>query len=177
MDSFTFHNPTLVRRVGTTLVVGTSILLVIFAVILANIARSNYADISAQQETILRAERLVSDDNQPSTAKTFYIADTPQLAQSQMQTDMQALAQQNQVDLEVIRAEQIEQINGALRLSLTFNGVVFESQLGAFLASIAAHEPMIVVENISIRRARSGQRGVDSRPLAIRMTLNGFAAQ
>ena len=176
MNSFTFYNPTLVRRIGTALVVGTSALLVVFAVFLANVARGNYDNITGQLETIARAERATAD-GMPTADPSFYLADTPQLAQSQMQTDMQALARQNQVDLEVIRAEQIEQINGALRMSLTLNGVVFESQLGAFLNTLATHEPMIVIDSISLRRARSSQRGIDNRPLAIRMKLSGFAAQ
>jgi len=177
MNSFTFHNPTLVRRVGTLLIMGCAAALVVIALIMVLVARNNYNGISDQLETIARAERATTAEGRPASGTPFYIADTPQLAQSQMQTEMQALAQQNQVQLEVIRAEQIEPINGALRMSLTLNGVVLESQLGAFLNSIAAHEPMIVVESVSLRRARSTNRTIDNRPLAIRMKLSGFTAQ
>lgn len=174
MTSFNFHNPTLVRRFGTLLVIGTSVLLVLIMLMLANIARGNYANISAQQETILRAEQIASDQIAPEVQAKFYSSATPQLAQSQMQTDMQALAQQNDVRLEVIRADQIEQLNGALRMALTVNGVVLESQLGGYLESLAAHEPEIVVESITLRRARSNNRSSDDRPLAIQLKLSGF---
>ncbi len=174
MSSFSFHNPTLVRRCGTLIVVGTAILLILLTLLLANIARGKYADIAQQQETILRAERIASEQVAPAVQAKFYNSETPQLAQSQMQTDMQALAQQNDVRLEVIRADQIEQLNGALRMALTLNGVVLESQLGGFLESLAAHEPQIIVESVTLRRARSNNRSVDDRPLAIQLKLSGF---
>lgn len=174
MSSFAFYNPALVRRFGTLLIIGTSVIMVLLAVLFANIARSNYSDIADQQETIIMAERAASQQASPDVLSKFYVNDTPQLAQSQMQTDMQALAEQNQVILEVIRADQIEQLSGALRLALTLNGVVLESQLGGYLESLAAHNPEIVVESVSLRRARSTNRQVDDRPLAIQLKLSGF---
>jgi hypothetical protein len=177
MNSFAFHNPALVRRFGTILVVGTSALLIVLAIILANVVRGNYDDIAAQQDTIARAERVTDQQSDRPESTTFYSAETPQLAQSQMQTDMQAIAEQNQVRLEVIRADQIEELGGSLRMALTLNGVVPESQLGAYLTSLASHEPMIVVESVSLRRARATDRRVDSRPLAIQLKLSGFATQ
>ncbi|MDP5086686.1 MAG: GspMb/PilO family protein [Yoonia sp.] len=174
MSSFAFYNPTLVRRVGTLLVMGTSILLILLTLFLANVARNNYDDIALEQETILRAQRATTEQVAPDVLSKFYSADTPQLAQSQMQTEMQALAQQNQVRLEVIRADQIEQLSGALRMGLTLNGVVSESQLGGFLESLTAHEPKIVVESVSLRRARATNQTVDDRPLAIELKLSGF---
>ncbi len=177
MNSFAFHNPTLVRRFGTGLVVGTSIVLIILALLFTNIARGNYANIAAQQEEIVMSERAANTETGETGQITFYTADTPQLAQAQMQSDMQDLAQQNQVILEVIRADQIEQLNGSLLMALTLNGVVPENQLGGYLEGLAKHEPVIVVESISLRRARSTNRGVDDRPLAIRLKLNGFVAQ
>lgn len=174
MNSFAFYNPTLVRRVGTLLIVGTSIVLVLLTILLANMARGNYADISDQQEMILRAERAASQQVSPEVLSKFYESDTPQLAQSQMQTDMQALAEQNQLRLEVIRADQIEQLDGALRMALTLNGALPESQLGGYLASLAAHEPQVIVESITLRRARSISGGTDDRPLAIQLKLSGF---
>ena len=177
MSSFTFYNPQLVRRFGTLMVIGTSVLLVLLMLLLANVVRGKYNDITELQTTIIRAERYTVAQDSPTVTSSFYSSDTPQLAQSQMQSDMQALADQNQVVLEVIRANQIEELNGALRLALTLNGVVPESQLGAYIASLASHEPMIVVESISLRRARATRRGVDNRPLAIQLKLSGFAAQ
>lgn len=177
MSSFTFHKPQLVRRAGTLLVIGTSIVLLLLTLFLTNIVRAKYQDISEQQQLVMRSERLNTAQAGPTTASTFYSGDTPQLSQSQMQSDMQTLADQNKVILEVIRADQIEELGGALRLALTLNGVVRESELGAYIANLADHEPTIVVESISLRRARTNNRGVDDRPLAIQLKLSGFAAQ
>jgi len=177
MSTFTFHNPALVRRFGTLLVIGTAIGLLILTLIITNVARNKYAAIDSQRDTIARAEAATQNETRAQGAITFYESETPQLAQSQMQSDMQELADQNQVRLEVIRADQVEQLNGSLRLALTLNGVVQESQLGGFLEALASHEPMIVVDSISLRRARSTNRGTDERPLAIQLKLSGFAPQ
>jgi hypothetical protein len=177
MNSFAFHNPALVRRFGTILVVGTSALLIVLALLLANVVLGKYDDIAAQQDTVARAERVAGQQTDSPEAATFYSAETPQLAQSQMQTDMQAIAEQNQVRLEVIRADQIEDLGGSLRMALTLNGVVPESELGAYLTSLASHDPMIVVESVSLRRARAANRNVDSRPLAVQLKLSGFATK
>lgn len=177
MGGFTFHNPALVRRFGTVLVVGTSILLIILTLVMTNIARSKYAGINAQQDAIAMAERASEAESASQSQATFYVSETPQLAQSQMQSDMQELADQFDVRLEVIRADQVEPLNGSLRLALTLNGVVQESQLGGFMENLANHDPMIVVESISLRRARSSNRNADERPLAIQLKLSGFASQ
>lgn len=175
MSDFTFHNPGLVRRFGTLIVMGSALLLLGLTLILTMVARSNYAGIEDQQIAIARAEAAIRPENQPQGAITFYTAETPQLSQAQMQSDMQELADQSDVILEVIRADQVEQLQGAIRLALTLNGVVEESELGGFLTSLAAHEPMIVVDSISLRRARSNSPNVDARPLAIQLKLSGFA--
>ncbi len=177
MNSFTFHNPTLVRRFGTLIVIGTSALLIVLAIFIANIAQSTYSEIAQQQRTIAEAQRLQDVDMDGNEKLTFYRSETPQLAQAQMQSDMQAIAQQNEVRLEVIRADQIEPANGSLRMALTLNGVVLESQLGAYLESFANHSPMIVVESVNLRRARTRNNNIDNRPLAVQLKLSGFVAQ
>lgn len=177
MNSFAFHNPALVRRTGIFLIAGTSVLLVVIAIVLAGIARGNYERITEQQVTIAQAARAAKSVESSRDPVTFYSADTPQLAQSRMQSDMQELALQNQVELEVIRAEQIEELGGSLRLALTLNGVVQESQLGGYIESLASHKPTIVVQSISLRRARSTDRSADNRPLAVQLKLSGFASR
>ncbi len=159
------------------MVVGLSVLFVVIAIILGRFASGNYDRIMNQQITIARAEQAASNAASTGKAVTLYSAETPQLAQSQMQSDMQELANQNQVQLEVIRAEQIEDVNGALRMGLTLNGVVQESQIGGYIESLALHEPTIVVDSISLRRARSTDRSVDNRPLAVQLKLSGLASR
>ena len=61
-------------------------------------------------------------------------------------------------------------------MAMTLNGVVPEEQLGGYLQNLAVHEPMIVVDSINLRRARSTRNGPDERPLAIQLKLSGFSA-
>ncbi len=177
IDNFTFHNPGLVRRFGTLLVVGTAFVLLLLTLLLTSVARNGYASMDTQRAAIAQAEAATERQGNAGVGITFYESETPQLAQSQMQSDMQALADQNQVQLEVIRADQVEQLQGALRLTLTLNGVVAENQLGGFLESLASHDPMIVVDSIVLRRGRSSSQGIDDRPLAIQLKLSGFTPQ
>ena len=99
------------------------------------------------------------------------------MSQSEMQSDMQDLAGEFNVRLEVIRADQVEQVANNVRMVLTLNGVVSESQLGGYLVALARHEPMIVVDNIGLRRARSPNRNQDERLLAIQLKLSSYTEQ
>lgn len=177
MSEFVFQNPSAVRRFGTTLVIGASVVVVLIALIIWNFVDQRFDNIEDLNATIARAEQL-SNSSQSNTAQiSFYQSETPQLSQSQMQSDMQELAQQYQVRLDVIRADQIEQLQGNVRMALTLNGVVPESQLGGYLQNLAAHEPMIIVDSINLRRARSTRSAQDGRPLAVQLKLSGFSTQ
>ena len=76
-----------------------------------------------------------------------------------MQTNLQELAQSFDIQIEVIRADEIEQIDGFVRLNLTLNGVAPEQRLGEFLHGIGTLEPMVIVEQLNLRRARTSRSG------------------
>lgn len=175
MSEFVFQNPAAVRRVGTTLILGVSALVICIALFIWSFIGHRYENIDELNATIARAEQLSLASQSNSAQISFYQSETPQLSQSEMQSDMQDLAQQYRVRLEVIRADQIEQIAGNVRMALTLNGVVPEEQLGGYLQNLAAHEPMIIVDSINLRRARSTRNGPDERPLAIQLKLSGFS--
>ncbi len=177
MSEFVFQNPSAVRRVGTVLVVGASALIILLALFVWNFVSQRFDNIEDLNATISRAEQLAASSQSNSAQISFYQSETPQLSQAQMQSDMQELAQQYQLRLEVIRADQIEQIEGNVRLALTLNGVVPENQLGGYLQNLAVHEPMIMVDSINLRRARSTRNSQDERPLAIQLKLSGFSTQ
>lgn len=177
MSEFVFQNPSAVRRVGTTLVIGASVIIVLAALLVWSFVTQRFDNIADLNATIARAEQLSAASQSNSAQISFYQSETPQLSQSQMQSDMQDLAQQYQVRLDVIRADQIEQIAGNVRMALTLNGVVPENQLGGYLQNLAAHDPMIVVDSINLRRARSTRTAPDERPLAIQLKLSGFSTQ
>lgn len=175
MSEFVFQNPSAVKRVGTALVVGSSVLIILIALSVWNFVSARFNNIRDLNATIARAEQLATSSQSNNALISFYESETPQLSQAQMQSDMQALAQEYQLRLEVIRADQIEQFEGNVRLALTLNGVVPEEQLGGYLQNLAVHEPMIMVDSINLRRARSTRNAQDSRPLAIQLKLSGFA--
>ena len=177
MSEFVFQNPSVVRRFGSTLVIGASIVIVLAALLVWNFVTQRFDNIADLNATIARAEQLSSASQSNSAQISFYRSETSQLSQSQMQSDMQDLAQQYQVRLDVIRADQIEQLEGNVRIALTLNGVVPESQLGGYLQNLAAHDPMIIVDSINLRRARSSRSSQDDRLLAIQLKLSGFSTQ
>lgn len=177
MSVFIFRDPVAPRRFGTSVLFGVSVLLICVSALIWSISARNYAAIADLQSTINRADEINSRRISLANPVSFYQSDTPQLAQAQMQSEMQAVAEEYDLQLEVIRADQIEQIDGHVLMGLTLNGVVPEENLGGYLQALAAHEPMIVVETINLRRARSSNRGADDRPLAIQLKLSGFTAQ
>ncbi|MDX8350552.1 GspMb/PilO family protein [Cognatiyoonia sp. IB215446] len=177
MSAFVFQKPNAVRRFGVGLIIVTCILCIVLAAALANLVTQRYARIAELNDTVARAERVAMSEAQENTAFSLYQSETPQLSQAEMQSDMQELAQAHTVSLEVIRADQIETLPGNVRLALTLNGVVPEEQLGAYLVSIANHDPMIVVDSIDLRRARTTNRALGERPLAIQLKLSGFATR
>lgn len=177
MSEFVFQNPSAVRRFGTILVIGASAAIMVVAFVVWSFVGQRFDNIADLNATIARAEQLSASSQSNSAQISFYQGETPQLSQSQMQSDMQELAQQYQVRLEVIRADQIEQLEGNVRMALTLNGVVPESQLGGYLQNLAAHDPMIVVDSINLRRARSTRSSDNDRLLAIQLKLSGFSGQ
>ena len=177
MSSFSFQNPAAVQRVGTVLILGSSAILVVFAFLLWGIVSKRYDRIDDMSQTILRSEQLVQAAQTNQLQVSLYQNDTPQLSQSEMQSDMQDLAGQFGVRLEVIRADQVEQVGPNLRMALTLNGVVPENQLGGFLVALTSHEPMIIVNSIGLRRARSTNRNQNDRLLALQLKQSSFTAQ
>ncbi|MEL6682762.1 MAG: GspMb/PilO family protein [Pseudomonadota bacterium] len=177
MSAFVFQKPNAVRRFGVALIILTCLVLMLAAFALTNLVTERYDRIAELNETIARADQLAANSAQDVTEIGLYENETPQLSQAEMQSDMQELAEEYQVSLEVIRADQIEQLPGNVRLALTLTGVVREEQLGAYLLSIANHDPMIVVDSINLRRARTNNRATGERPLAIQLQLSGFSAR
>lgn len=177
MNAFAFRDAAAVRRMGRFIVIGTCAALIVLSGLVWRMAQNRQADIAALEAAVARAADAGVRGTAPGDTISYYESETSQLAQSQMQSDMQALAEQYQVSLEVIRADQIERLGAQARLALTLNGVVPEHQLGAYLQGLADHRPMIVVETINLRRARSTGRGTDERLLALQLELSGFAKQ
>lgn len=174
MTAFQFAQPKLPRRVALGAACGLAGLctLVAFALIAGNGERRT--EIAEMEAVIARAEGAGDAGANGLPPSAFYTGETPQLAQAALQTDLQALAETHSIEIEVIRADQIEQIDGFVRLNLTLNGIAPENELGRFLHGLAAMEPIVVVEQMSMRRTRSS-RSETVRTIAFEAEVFGLA--
>jgi hypothetical protein len=174
MSVFHFAQPGLPRRVT----LGTAYGVAGFATLLALALIAGHDDrraaIAEQRAVVARAEAAASGGGTGLPPSFFYRGETPQLAQVALQTDLQALAETHSIEIEVIRADQIEQIDGFVRLNLTLNGVAPEAEIGGFLHGLAAMEPIVVVEQLILRRARTNRTEAD-RKIAFQAQLFGLA--
>ena len=174
MSTFHFAKPDLPRQVGTTALVGGVGLMSLIAVTIVGLANDRRAAIADKQALITRAETLGTDSARGLSNDAFFSGDTPQLAQAALQTDLQALAESHRIDVEMIRADEIEQIDGLVRLNLTINGVAPEVELGSFLTGLATMEPIVIVEDLSLRPARTSRTNPERR---IAFTASLYGAQ
>jgi len=135
---------------------------------------SRRAEIAEMEALIARVEGAGPGGATGLEPAAFYSGETPQLAQAALQTDLQALAEAHSIEIEVIRADQIEQIDGFVRLNLTLNGIAPETEIGRFLHGLAAKEPIVVIESLSLRRTRTSRTDAD-RKIAFETRLFGLA--
>jgi hypothetical protein len=173
MSTFRFAQPDLPRRVTIGAGYGIAALCVLLALILIAGHDDRRAAIAENNAVIARAEG--GETRGAGLApEAFYTGETPQLAQAALQTDLQTLAETHSIEIEVIRADQIEQIDGFVRLNLTLNGVAPEAELGRFLHGLATMEPIVVVEQLTLRRARTSRTEAE-RKIGFQAQLFGLA--
>lgn len=172
MSTFHFANPDLPRKVSLAtggLVAGA---LVFFGLLMVSASSDRLGSISDKKATIARAATLSSSLSGGLSDDAFFPGETPQLAQAAVQTSLQALAQAHRIDIEMIRADEIEQIDGVVRLNLAVNGIAPETELGAFLYGLASMNPIVVIEDLKLRPARTSRTNPERR-IAFQASLYG----
>lgn len=174
MSGFYFAKPDLPRRVVLTAAYGFAGICTLLALALIAGHDDRRAAIAEMEAVIARAAGTGAEGGKNLPPAAFYTGETPQLAQAALQTDLQTLAETHSIEIEVIRADQIEQIDGFIRLNLTLNGVAPEAELGRFLHGLAAMEPIVVVEQLALRRARSSRSDAE-RKISFQTELFGLA--
>jgi hypothetical protein len=176
MSAFRFTKPTLPRRMVLFAGYGLVAVITLIGVILLSGTSARNERIAEMEAVIARAD--AAGQNGPTGTglppSAFHTGDTPQLAQALLQTNLQNLAETESIDIDVIRTEQIEQIDGFVRLNLTVNGVAPETELGTFLHGLSVLEPIVVVEQIALRRARS-TRTNPQRRISFQIQLYGVS--
>jgi len=165
MSAFRFTKPALPRRMVLFAGYGLVAVVTLIGLTLLSGASARNDRIAEMETMIARAEATAQSGNTGTglDASAFYTGDTPQLAQALLQTNLQNLAETQSINIDVIRTEQIEQIDGFVRLNLTLNGVAPETELGTFLHGLAVLEPIVVIEQIGLRRARNSRSDAQRR--------------
>ena len=174
MSSFRFVQPALPRRIVLGVGCGLIALLTLLGFGLVAAAQNQRAQIADLNATIARAEALGSASTKGLPDTAFYTGDTPQLAQAVLQSNLQSLAQAHRINIDVMRADQINQIDGFVRLNLTLNGVAPETELGALLHGLSVLEPIVAINQLSLRRARESRRNAQRR-VSFQIQLYGLS--
>lgn len=176
MSDFRFAKPALPRRMVYLAGLGLMVIIGAVGVALLSATSDRQAVIADMQATVARADALRDRPTAGLGDEAFYLGDTPQLAQAALQTRLQELAEGFGIQIDVIRADAIEQIDNMVRLNLTLNGVAPEAELGAFLHGLAALQPIVVVEQLSLRRARTS-RSDPQRRVSFQTQLYGLSVR
>lgn len=163
MSTFHFANPDLPRRVTLWFGAAVGAVIVLFGLIMVAAASDRLGSIADKQATIARAEALSGSLASGLSDDAFFPGETPQLAQAAVQTSLQALAEAHRISIEMIRADEIEQIDGVVRLNLAINGIAPEAELGAFLYGLASMTPIVVIEDLTLRPARTSRTNPERR--------------
>lgn len=177
MSDFVFKSPAAPKRTAIALLSLSGMACVALGVLYWASAVSRGLEIADLQSLVLKSQQMSGAVSDPAADGRFYEGDTPQLAQTQMQSDMQALADKHKLKIDVIRAAQIQPDAKRIVLGLTLSGVIPEAALGAFLTDLSQHQPMLVVVAINLRRARGGRQAGAVRMLSIQLKLSGFVAR
>jgi len=174
MSAFRFLKPALPQRI--VLLSGYALIGVIALIGLALMsgADGRKSQMAEMQQVIARAAQVTESTTVGLPDTAFYTGETPQLAQAVLQSNLQALAEANRISIDVMRADQIDQIDGFVRLNLTLTGVAPEPDLGGFLHGLAVLEPIVVISEISLRRARENRRNAQRR-VSFQVQLYGLA--
>ena len=129
----------------------------------------NLENVIAQQEVVASQADATADDSD-----LYYVAETPQLAQAALSDTVQQIADRLGIELEILRAGDTEKVNDLVQLNLVVSGVVPEPALGQFMNEIATVRPVLILEDMNLRRARDLSRAVKVRKVAFQLDLRAF---
>jgi len=174
MSDFKFVRPAQPRRILYVTGIGLAAILALIGAVLWSGASARQSLIADMKATVARAAAMDSAAASGLGPDAYYTGDTPQLAQAALQTTLQQLAEGFGIQIEVIRADEIEQIDNVVRLNLTLNGVAPEAELGAFLHGLGTLKPRVIVEQLNMRRARTS-RSDPARKVSFQTQLYGMA--
>ncbi len=175
MSEFHFAKPSaparavLLAQLGLILVIAFSLMLVWSMLQSRADQARDYRDVIAQRDILMNSETALD-----RSGVMFFEQDTPQLAQAEFTDTLQALAEAYEIELEVLQAEEVARVNGMVQLTMVISGAVPEARLGDFLSALANARPVILADDMSLRRARILSRRVQDRKVAFQLDLKAF---
>lgn len=174
MSEFHFNRPA--APIQSVLAVQVAALIFLAVCVFAGNAllKSGRDSVRDLRATIAQAEVTRQQATEETGPAFFFNQATPPLAQAALSDALQDLANQFEIELEVLQAGEVERVGGNLQLALVATGVVPEPQLGAFLDAIARARPAILVSDINLRRARNLNRREPVRKIAFELDLNAY---
>lgn len=169
---YRLHNPNLVAKTRKWFFAGLAV--AGLAVMAAGLwmAASQMRGIAELQSRIARVAAL--PDTSAAAQATFLAAESPNIAQTRLQTQIQEIAAAHALEVEVIRSAEIEDQGRTLALGIVLNGVIPEANLAGFLTALETASPVIMVNTLDLRRARATSRRDPTRNLALRLGLTGL---
>lgn len=163
MSTFHFANPELPQKLTLSLIYGATGFVLLMGLLMFSNASNRLASVADKSDMIARSEARAGSLSGGLSDDAFFPGETPQLAQAAVQTNLQALAQSHRINIDMIRADEIEQIDGIIRLNLSIKGVAPEAELAAFLYGLASMNPIVVIEDLKLRPARTSRSNPERR--------------
>ncbi|MEM9764261.1 MAG: GspMb/PilO family protein [Pseudomonadota bacterium] len=172
MSEFRFPNPSRAKLAfgafATVVAVGLG------ALGLEAIAAINALETEIEdQKALLSRARLAET---PAQAIDAYRAGTAEEARARFQTDLQGLADEAGLAIETLDTAELVLVNGMVRMEITIKGSIIESELATLLVALDAAQPFLLVEGITLRRARGQRSQTTPRELPIRLEIAAYAA-
>ena len=140
-----------------------------------NAIKSNDETIAGLKQTVAQQQSVTASAGEGADGAGLLIeADTPQLAQATLSENVQKIADDLGLELEILRAGDVERADGMIKLNLVVSGVVPEPALGEFMSRISAERPVLVAGDMTLRRARDITRASEVRMIAFQLDLRAF---
>lgn len=170
MNAYHFSDPGAVGKARTSLAIAAAVGLALVLGAGLMWTHQQQGTVADLQDRIARANALPQSAGQDSGV--FLAAEDPNIAQTRMQTQVQELAAQHNMEIEVIRATDVTDEGRVIALGLTVKGVVAEADFAPFLTALSQTEPRILLDEIDLRRARLVSRRDPTRKLAVSLGMS-----
>lgn len=172
MNMHRFYDPNLVGRARMGLWGAGALAAALVLVAGLYLAYEQQRTIVDLQDRIDRVQALPKGG--AASNDLFLAAESPNIAQTRLQTQIQDLAAAHALEIDVIRVTDVEDQGRTIALGILLNGIIPEDRLAGFLSALESATPKILLDNMDMRRARVTSRRDPTRKIALRLGLKGL---